>query len=209
MLRYAISNRTLFRGDEAGRRRELLAWASGVGSAGVNFLQLREKDLAEHDLERLARDLADTLRQVPNSIRLLVNGPAQLAAAAGADGVHLPGGSGAAELRRAAEIFEAAGLRRPVVSVSCHSLHDVRQAREAGASMALFAPVFEKRVDGEVAVEGVGLDRLREACEAAGEMPVLALGGVNWANAGLCLGAGAAGVAGIRMFLGPAAAPRV
>lgn len=182
----------------------MIAWAGGLGSADVNFLQMREKDLGERELERLAQELVLALREAAIAVRLLVNGPAEMAAEAGADGVHLPGGSGMAEVRRAIEIFEAAGLARPMVSISCHSPDDVRRARSAGASMALYAPVFEKCMDGRPVVEGVGLDRLREAAEAAGEMPVLALGGVTWGNAGLCTAAGAAGVAGIRMFLRPA-----
>jgi thiamine-phosphate pyrophosphorylase len=64
----------------------------------------------------------------------------------------------------------------------------------------LFGPVFEKRVEGIVVVAGVGLERLREACAAAGGIPVLALGGVTWESAERCVAAGAAGVAGIRLF---------
>ncbi len=48
--------------------------------------------------------------------------------------------------------------------------------------------------------EGVGLGRLQEACKEAGDTPVLALGGVTWPRAELCIEAGAAGVAGIRLF---------
>jgi thiamine-phosphate pyrophosphorylase len=48
----------------------------------------------------------------------------------------------------------------------------------------------------------VGLEKLREACAVAGEMPVFALGGVDEGSAGECVDAGASGVAGIRMFFG-------
>ena len=180
-----------------------MEWAALLGAAGVNFLQLREKDLGDRELDRLTRDMRRVLGDSGRQTKLLVNGSAEVAAAAGADGVHLPGGSGSAEIRRAAQVFAAWGLARPVISVSCHSVDDVRKAHAGGASMALFAPVFEKRVDGEVVVAGAGPDRLQQAAEAARGMPVLALGGVTRANTGLCLEAGAAGIAGIRIFLKP------
>jgi thiamine-phosphate pyrophosphorylase len=51
-----------------------------------------------------------------------------------------------------------------------------------------------------VVIAGAGLDALRKACEIAGDTPVLALGGVTGETARLCVEAGAAGVAGIRLF---------
>jgi thiamine-phosphate pyrophosphorylase len=44
------------------------------------------------------------------------------------------------------------------------------------------------------------MDKLQEACDAADRTPVLALGGVTWPRAELCIEAGASGVAGIRLF---------
>jgi thiamine-phosphate pyrophosphorylase len=60
----------------------------------------------------------------------------------------------------------------------------------------VFAPVFEKKDAPET--QRAGLAALREACGA--KIPVLALGGVTLQNAALCLDAGAAGIAGIRLF---------
>jgi thiamine-phosphate pyrophosphorylase len=62
-----------------------------------------------------------------------------------------------------------------------------------GADFAVFAPVFEKGN-----ARPAGLEGLREACRAS--IPVLALGGVTLQNAQACLDAGAAGIAGIRLF---------
>ena len=72
----------------------------------------------------------------------------------------------------------------------------MQRAGHDGASFAVLAPIFEKVATGAT---GIGLDVLREAC-AASRLPVLALGGVNLANARACLDAGAAGIAGIRLF---------
>ncbi len=95
----------------------------------------------------------------------------------------------------------------PAISVSCHTVADILAARAAGATLALFAPVFEKALPGSPAIAGQGLKSLAEACAAARqpapqpELPVLALGGVTLQNAAECTAAGAAGIAAIRLFL--------
>ena len=81
----------------------------------------------------------------------------------------------------------------PVVGVSCHTVADVVAATQAQATLAVFGPVFEK-----AGATASGLGGLRSACRT--ELPVLALGGVTTENARLCIEAGAAGIAGIRMF---------
>ena len=73
---------------------------------------------------------------------------------------------------------------------------EVTQAATDGATLAIFAPVFEKKdAPGTVPT---GLEALREACRA--KIPVLALGGITLQNAASCLQAGAAGIAAIRLF---------
>ena len=97
-------------------------------------------------------------------------------------------------------MFAQAGLDAPVISKACHTLVDVRAARKAGVDMILFSPVFGKWADGVEVAAGVGVPGLATACEGAEGIPVLALGGVTAVNAVECLRAGAAGVAGIRIF---------
>ena len=191
MLRYAITDRTLFPGDESARRAALVAQARRLATDGIDYLQLREKDLSEADRVSLARDLMAAIRDAGGPTQLLLNGPPTLAQWAKADGVHL-------SLTTFAQNLQSHhGL---LVSASCHTLTDVQRAAEF-ADLILFAPVFEKRVDGEVVVPGVGLDALAQACVAAGEVPVLGLGGVTETNAPECLQVGAAGFASIRAFL--------
>ena len=190
MLRYAITDRTMFPGDESARRAALIAQAGRLAQDGVEYLQLREKDLGEADVAALARAMHDAIRNAGGTTQLLLNGPSTLAQWARADGVHLSSTTFSQNLQ---------SLRGLIVSASCHSIADVKRACEF-ADMILFAPVFEKRLDGEVIVEGVGLELLREACIAAGDLPVFALGGVNASNTQACVEAGAAGVAGIRLF---------
>jgi thiamine-phosphate pyrophosphorylase len=165
----------------------------------VEFVQLREKQLRAGELVRLAVAIRAVLRETGKT-KLLVNGCADIAVAAGADGVHLTSRAGELTAEQVRRVFRAAGAGEPIVSASCHTLEEVRRAVDGGVDLILFGPVFEKRVGGEVVVAGVGLEALREACATAGKTPVLALGGVTWESAELCVEAGAAGVAGIRLF---------
>lgn len=182
----------MFPGDERSREDALITQVARLAGEGVDYIQMREKDLGEAAQADLARTLMQAIRDGGgDETKLILNGTAALAQWAGADGVHLSSTTFSQNLQ------SHHGL---IVSVSCHTISDVRRAAEF-ADLILFAPVFEKRVRGEVVTEGVGLDALREACAAAGSVPVLALGGVTQANTQACADAGAAGVAGIRLFV--------
>ena len=155
------------------------------GSAGV---QLRQPEISSREL----LDKARVLRRIcdPFAAPLLVNDRADVALAAGADGVHLPA--------RGLSPGHARSLGLRVVGVSVHSAEAVARASREGADFAVFAPVYDtsgKRGRGEAA--------LADACRAA-PIPVLALGGVDETNAFRCLQAGARGVACIRSVLGAA-----
>jgi len=166
---------------------------------GVQYVQLREKQMAAGELVKLAVAMLEVLRE-SGKTKLLVNGRPDVAVAAGADGVHLTAQEGELTADQVRAVFEAAGAGQPLISLSCHTLEEVRRAVSEGADFLLFGPVFEKRVDGEMVGKGVGLDALQQASKAANGTPVLALGGITWPRAELCIEAGAAGVAGIRLF---------
>ncbi len=201
VLLYAITGRRLLPGGELEQQTGLVALAGSWARGGVDYIQVREKDLAEPDLLVLAQRIVTALRVEGRETKVLVNGPAELALEAGADGVHLPGSAPGSAADEARGIYRAAG-REAIVSRACHNIEEVRAARDA--SLIVFAPVFEKvsASDGEGPGRGVGLEILSEACRAAGPVPVIALGGVTRGNAAECVAAGAAGVAGIRLFLG-------
>ena len=200
MLRYAITNRALLAGDEAAKRERLAELAGEWARGGVDYIQVREKDLPLTELEALAARMVEAVRGNSARTRVLVNGPPQVALDAGADGVHLHASVGPTAVQAARQVYARTG-REVVVSAACHSAAEIQQA--PGANLLLFSPVFEK-VTEERTLRGQGLAALREAAELTRPVPVLALGGVNEKNAAACVQAGAAGVAAIRMFLGTA-----
>ena len=206
-VRYAITNLSaIFPGPAAraagARRARLFSDLHRWAAQGIDFIQLREKSLSPEEVFSLAEAAMGGLRPLAGTgrPRLLINGRPDIAAAAHADGVHLPSRPGELTPRQVRGIFAAAGLPPCQVSVSCHSVPEVVGARGQEANVILFGPVFEKRVGEVVVAEGLGLDLLREACAVAGPVPVLALGGVTAANLPGCVAAGAAGIAGIRQF---------
>jgi thiamine-phosphate pyrophosphorylase len=206
MILYYITDRRAFNGDEAQQRRALLERVGAAADAAVGYIQLREKDLPMRELESLAKQVVAQVRAVSSRTKVLINQHAEIALASGADGVHLPGGSmPPSEVR---SLWIRASKRPPVIAVSAHSIGEVRYAEAHGADFAVLAPIFEKP---KTNVPSLGLETLRLACQGAkppdnteaapqSRFPVLALGGVNRGNAALCLGAGAAGIAGIRLF---------
>jgi thiamine-phosphate pyrophosphorylase len=206
MLLYYITDRTQFPGDESGRREAVLAKITEATRAGVDYIQLREKDLSSRELEQLARQAVHIIQELRRAnrelrTRLLINSRTDVALAVGADGVHLRSDDiGPADVRH---IWSEAFARRPqaetqspLIAVSCHSQADVLRARSKGAHFAVFAPVFEKKAQPET--KPTGLPVLHEAC--AVKIPVFALGGVTLDNAAACVEAGAAGIAAIRLF---------
>ena len=197
MRRYAITDRSLF-SDPYDRRLSALVHQTGLWAReGIDHIQLREKDLPAATLATLARQILEELRGTPT--RLLINSRLDVAVATAAHGVHLTSAPGELTPAQVREVYSAASLPRPIVSLSCHKLAEVEVARNE-ADLILFAPVFHKTVDGEMVTPGAGLEELREACAAAAPVPVYALGGVTEENAPECLLAGAAGIAGIRLF---------
>jgi thiamine-phosphate pyrophosphorylase len=199
-LFYYITDRTQFPGNEADRFRAVVAKIAEAASAGVDYIQLREKDLPGRDLERLAGEALAAVRSNSTATRLLINSRTDIALAIGADGIHLRSNDVAVEdvCSLWSEVQARSSrpvARAPIVAVSCHTVADVRRAQTEGADFAVFAPVF-----GKAGGTPAGLASLQEACKV--KIPVLALGGVTLANAGACLEAGAAGIAGIRLFQG-------
>lgn len=200
MLRYAITSRALFPGDEPQKQSALIRQCARWAVEDINFIQLREKDLSAGTLASLARAILEAIANSPT--KLLINSRADVALATGAHGVHLTAAPDELLLEQVRRLYDEVRRATPFVSVSCHTLAEVKQARANQADAILFAPVFGKIIAGKTITPAAGLEALREACFVASPIPVYALGGVTSENAPSCIKAGAAGVAGIRLFLG-------
>ena len=92
---YYVTDRTAFAADEPTRRRRLLEKISEATRSGVDYIQLREKDLSTRDLESLAREAVNAIRKAlptdhhPLPTALLINTRTDVAVAVEAQGVHL------------------------------------------------------------------------------------------------------------------------
>ncbi len=155
---------------------------------GVSMVQIREKHLSGRLLFELTRAAVEIARG--SSTKILVNDRADIAAAAGADGVHLRSDSLPTAVVRS---------QFPDLLIG-RSVHDVSEAEResAQAEFVLFGPVYAT-----LGKEPTGLDQLQLVCEKLGNFPVLAVGGVTANNAASVFAAGAAGVAAIREMNDP------
>jgi thiamine-phosphate pyrophosphorylase len=183
-----VTDQTALRGSA------LLEKIENAGRAGVDWIQIREKDLSSAALYTLVRE---AVARVPHTCRILVNDRLDVAIAADAGGVHL--GEQSMPLEEARRfLLENKARGDFLVGVSTHSLESARSAEKAGADYALFGPVFETPSKFEFGAPQ-GIARLAEVCRAVG-IPVIAIGGITELNLGACMAAGAAGIAAIRLF---------
>jgi len=174
--------------------RKILEQVSAAAAAGIDLIQLREKRLSARVLFELARKAMSVTRGT--ATRVLVNDRADIAAGAGAHGVHLSTLS-----------IDAARIRRTfgsefLIGVSTHSVAEARMARDADADFIVFGPVFDTSSKREYGTP-VGVDELSCVASELPSFPVLALGGITMDNFAFCLNAGAGGIAGISLFSQP------
>ena len=169
----------------------LLKLIEAAVAARISLIQIREKKLTARAVYELTVRAAAITRG--SATLLLINDRADIASAAGADGVHLTTRSLEATVIR--QTFGADFL----IGASTHSIAEARRARGDGADFVVFGPVFET-ASKEIYGAPVGLEKLKEIAVELAPFPVLALGGVTTDNARDCFQAGATGIAGISLF---------
>lgn len=184
-----------------------------AAAAGVDWIQLREKDLSGKQSARLAREALNRVSKLPGVpqatirkfSRIIVNDRLDVALATQAGGLHLGENSLPVEEAKRLLLSSPAAqtlTHKFILGVSCHSLEAARSAASSGADYIFFGPVFatpSKAAYGSPQ----GLDRLAAVCSSL-DIPVLAIGGITLANSSSCFTAGASGIAAIRLFQDPA-----
>lgn len=222
LLCYVTDRRSLFLGrtpetsQHLDTRKILLEKIAAAATAGVDWIQIREKDLSGKECSSLTREAVhvatssslDASANIPNSSsteaageqvssRILVNDRLDVALATEAGGVHL--GDKSLPTEEARRLVKSPGRDRDfLIGVSCHSLDSAKAAESGGADYLFFSPVFATPSKAAYGAPQ-GLRRLAEVCRAVA-LPVLAIGGITLENAADCFSAGASGIAAIRLF---------
>jgi thiamine-phosphate pyrophosphorylase len=168
--------------DRHQARAEIEAIADAVGRGGGRWLLLRDKDLAAAERVSLGARLAEIARR--HGMLLSISADIDLAHMLGA-GVHL---QSAASVDAARQRLGAG----PVIGVSAHGQSEVAAAAAAGADYVTLSPIF---VTGSKPGYGPALGPAAIAAAAKLKTPILALGGIAVERVGLCLAAGAGGIA--------------
>lgn len=175
----------------AQEKHDILNIVRSAAENRIALVQIREKQLSAKLLFELTAAAVKIVRK--SSTRILVNDRADIALAAGADGVHLPANSLCPTAIR--EKFPTDFI----IGVSAHSLREAEEAVAEGADFILVGPVFETPGKGPP----VGLDVFGDVCRRLKPFPVIALGGIDARNYEEALAAGGSGIAAIRFLNDP------
>jgi thiamine-phosphate pyrophosphorylase len=205
ILCYVTDRRSLQAPSQKDLIQPLLEKIELMAAAGVDWIQLREKDLSGKQSASLTREVllrvSNRAGRAQGATRILVNDRLDVALVEQAGGVHL--GANSVPVQEAKRLLRASTAAKTLprgflVGVSCHSLEAAQSAASDGADYIFFGPVFATP---SKAVYGApqGLEPLAELC-ASISIPVLAIGGITLENAPSCFLAGASGIAAIRLF---------
>ena len=201
ILCYVTDRRSLPVATPSAEFSALLQKIAELARVGVDWVQIREKDLSARQLTTLIQETARCLPagpgKNPGTTRILINDRVDVALTQGAAGVHL--GENCLAVDEVKRLVESrVSTRDFLLGVSCHSLEGAKSAAAGGADYICFGPVFatpSKAAFGEPQ----GVKRLAEVCRSV-PIRVLAIGGITLENAATCFTAGAAGIAAIRLF---------
>jgi thiamine-phosphate pyrophosphorylase len=159
---------------------------------GATLIQLREKTLPSRQFYEQASSALQLARK--RGVKIVINDRVDLALILGADGVHLGQDDLPPELARHLLGPEA------IVGYSTHSIDQAKRAAMLPISYLAIGPVFSTKTKSDTAPE-VGLAGVRAVKEIAGNLPVVAIGGITEARIPEILAAGADSVAVISAVL--------
>ena len=201
VLCYVTDRHSLTATESGEPHKTLLLKIEAAAAAGVDWIQIREKDLSGRDCALLTREALQRTAKLRAGnqarTRIIVNDRLDVALTENAGGVHL--GEKSLPVAEAKRFVVERGERDDfVIGVSCHSLEVARSAERDGADYLFFGPVFATPSKTEFGGPQ-GLERLATVCRGV-SIPVLAIGGITLENASACLAAGASGIAAIRLF---------
>jgi thiamine-phosphate pyrophosphorylase len=163
-----------------------------LSAGGATLVQLREKNLSPAEFYLEARAAIEIARQ--NDLRIIINDRVDIAAALDADGVHL--GQGDLPPQAARDLLGKAAI----IGFSTHNVEQAREALHLPINYLAIGPVFETRTKKDTEPV-VGLDAIRELRGIAGDLALVAIGGITAENAREVLDAGADSVAVISGLL--------
>lgn len=184
---YPITDRKLSGLSHADLAGRLIA-------AGARIIQLRDKDAEPRDVYRAAEAVLTVARS--HGVPMIVNDRVDVAAAIGADGAHL--GQDDLPPGEARKIMGEAAI----IGYSTHSLLQAGQAAAMDVDYIAIGPVFSTSTKADPDPV-VGIEGIRRAREVIGDKTLVAIGGINTANAGAVFDAGADVVAVIGGLLSP------
>ena len=162
--------------------------------AGVTALQLREKDLSDTGLIKLAQPIAALCHNYEAT--LFINTHTGIARDVGAAGVHLPANAEPVDFIKETETGD-----NFYIGCSVHSFDAAKKREAEGADFVTYSPIYptaSKPGYGPV----VGTANLAEVVKGV-KLPVFALGGITPARVSECLTAGAFGVAVMSGVMSP------
>jgi thiamine-phosphate pyrophosphorylase len=185
---YLITNGETNAHNFAANKNSILRLVKIAVDAKISLIQIREKQLPALKIFELVSECVKITQT--SETKLLVNDRADIALAAGADGVHLTLTSISCVIirRKFPENF--------IIGVSAHNFKEASEAKSQNADFITFSPIFGTPEKGEPK----GLDELSKVCKKLDPFPVIALGGIDETNYASVLDNGARGFAAIRFL---------
>ncbi|MBL9152065.1 MAG: thiamine phosphate synthase [Verrucomicrobiales bacterium] len=162
-------------------RDGLVSMARDMIAGGVDLIQLRAKGHPPDAVEAMGREILPVTRDA--GVPFIINDWPQVAAAIGADGVHVG--------QDDAPMAEVRGIVGPtmIVGRSTHSLDQARAAAAEPADYIGFGPLFATPTKPDYVP--IGMDDIRQVHEAHPSLPIFCIGGIKRDNLSTVLAAGA------------------